>query len=40
MQETAAGIEEKILLLNKLLDKGLITQKEYQKKMAALLENL
>ncbi len=39
-QETAAGVEEKILLLKRLLDKGLITQEEYDKKKAALLENL
>jgi len=39
-QETAASIEEKILLLKRLLDKGLITQEEYDKKKAALLENL
>jgi putative oligomerization/nucleic acid binding protein len=39
-QETAATVEEKILLLKRLLDKGLITQEEYDKKKAALLENL
>ena len=39
-QETAAGFEEKILLLKRLLDKGLITQEEYDKKKTALLENL
>jgi len=38
--ETAAGFEEKILLLKRLLDKGLITQEEYDNKKAALLESL
>ena len=40
MQEPAAGVEEKILVLKRLLDNGLITQEEYDKKKAALLENL
>ena len=39
-QETAASIEEKFLALKRLLDKGLITQDEYDKKKAALLENM
>lgn len=39
-QETAAGVEKKILSLKRLLDKGLITQEEYDNKKTALLENL
>ncbi|MBT8351728.1 MAG: SHOCT domain-containing protein [Deltaproteobacteria bacterium] len=39
-QETAASIEEKFLALKRLLDKGLITQDEYDKKKAELLENM
>ncbi|MDY6792830.1 MAG: SHOCT domain-containing protein [Thermodesulfobacteriota bacterium] len=38
--DTATSVEEKILLLKRLLDKGLITQEEYDKKKAALLESL
>ena len=40
IQKTEMKIEEKILLLKELLDKGLITQEEYNKKKAALLESL
>jgi hypothetical protein len=39
IQKTEIKIEEKILLLKELLDKGLITQEEYNKKKAALLES-
>jgi len=39
-QETAASVEEKFLALKRLLDKGLITQDEYDKKKTALLENM
>lgn len=39
-KDTAAGVEEKILLLKRLLDKGLITQEEYDNKKTALLESL
>jgi hypothetical protein len=39
-QEVINSIEEKLLLLKKLLDKNLITQKEHDKKKAALLEDL
>ena len=40
VQEPAAGVEEKILVLKRQLGNGLITQEEYDKKKAALLENL
>ena len=40
IQKTEMKIDEKILLLKGLLDKGLITQEEYSKKKANLLENL
>lgn len=39
-QEKAFNIEEKILLLKKLLDNGLITREEYDKKKTDLLEKL
>ena len=39
IQKTEMKLEEKILLLKQLLDKGLITQEEYNKKKADLLEN-
>ena len=39
-QENGTSIEEKILILKRLLDKGLITQEEYNTKKAALLESL
>jgi Short C-terminal domain len=37
--KTEMKLEEKILLLKELLDKGLITQEEYNKKKADLLES-
>lgn len=39
IQKTEMKLEEKILLLKELLDKGLITQEEYNKKKADLLES-
>ena len=39
-KETATSVEEKILVLKRLLDNGLITQEEYDKKKTALLESL
>jgi len=39
IQKTEMKLEEKILLLKGLLDKGLITQEEYNKKKADLLES-
>ena len=39
-QENATIVEEKILLLKRLLDNGLITQEEYNKKKTDLLERL
>jgi hypothetical protein len=38
--DNSSKLEEKLLLLKKLQDKGLITQEEYDKKKAALLEEL
>lgn len=39
IQKTEMKLEEKILLLKELLEKGLITQEEYNKKKADLLES-
>ncbi len=39
-KNTAAGVEEKIMVLKRLLDKGLITLEEYNKKKTVLLESL
>ncbi|GEM_PF-1325105 len=39
-QNSDARLEEKLILLQKLLDKGLITQEEYENKKAALLDEL
>ncbi len=39
IQKTVMKLEEKILLLKELLEKGLITQEEYNKKKADLLES-
>ncbi|MCP3929315.1 MAG: hypothetical protein GY705_09470, partial [Bacteroidetes bacterium] len=37
---STTDFEDKLMLLKKLLDKGLITQEEYDNKKAALLEEL
>ena len=39
-QGNGTSVEEKILILKRLLDKGLITQEEYNTKKTALLERL